>query len=91
MRKLFLAFFIFACTATLKAQQVPGGYEIKVTTDYKNVQLYLGNYYGKRKLLADSAMADGKGTAIFKGEKKLPQGIYFVVSPQRVILFELLK
>lgn len=90
MRKLFLAFFIFACTATLKAQQIPGGYEIKVTTDYKNVQLYLGNYYGKRKLLADSAMADGKGTAIFKGEKKLPQGIYFVVSPQRVILFELL-
>lgn len=52
--------------------------------------MYLGNYYGKRKLLADSAMADSRGTAIFKGEKRLPQGIYFIVSPQHVILFELL-
>jgi hypothetical protein len=31
-----------------------------------------------------------KEPAIFKGEKKLPRGIYFLVSPQRVILFELL-
>ena len=90
MRILFLAFSFLTCIATLKAQQVPGGYEIKISTDYKNVQIYLGNYYGKRKLLADSAMADGKGTAIFKGTKTFPQGIYFVVSPQRVILFELL-
>jgi hypothetical protein len=90
MRILFLVFFFLACITTLQAQQIPGGYEIKVTTDYKNVQMYLGNYYGKRKLLADSAMADNKGIAIFKGEKKLPQGIYFIVSPQHVILFELL-
>jgi hypothetical protein len=90
MRILFLAFFFLASIATLQAQQIPGGHEIRVTTDFKNVQMYLGNYYGKRKLLADSAMADNKGTAIFKGEKKLPQGIYFIVSPQRAILFELL-
>ena len=89
MRILVTAFFFIAFTATLKSQQLPG-YEIKVTADYKNAQVYLGNYYGKRKLLADSAMADSKGLAIFKGEKKLPQGIYFVVSPQHVIMFELL-
>ena len=31
-----------------------------------------------------------KGVAIFKGDEKLQQGIYFLVSPEKVILFELL-
>ena len=89
--RIFLAALIFTvCTTTIKAQQPPPGYEITITTDYKNVQMYLGDYYGKRKLLADSAMADSKGVAVFKGTTKLPQGIYFVVSPDHVILFEIL-
>jgi hypothetical protein len=89
--RIFLAALVFTtCIATLKAQSPATGYEIKATTDYKNVQIYLGNYYGKGKLVVDSAMADSKGVAVFKGEKKLPQGIYFIVSPQHVIMFEIL-
>lgn len=90
MRKLFAALILFTFSSTLQAQQSPTGYQVTVTTNFKNALMYLGDYYGKRKLLADSAMADDKGVAIFKGEKKLPEGIYFIVSPQRVILFELL-
>ena len=69
--RIFLAALVFTIyTATLKAQPPAPGYEIKATTDYKNVQIYLGNYYGKSKLVVDSAMADSKGVAVFKGEKK---------------------
>jgi len=85
---VMLAIVIFDCPA--QAQTPPAGYEITVTTDYKNVLVYLGSYYGKRKILIDSALADKKGTAQFKGTSKLPMGIYFLVSPQKVILFELL-
>lgn len=90
MRILLVALLLLIISTSLPAQQPPPGYEIKVTTNYKNSKLYLGDYYGKRKLLADSAMSDGNGLAIFKGDKKLGEGIYFIVSPHRVIMFEIL-
>lgn len=90
MRIFIAALFFTFCAATVKAQQPQNGFEITVTTDYKNAKLYLGDYYGKRKLVADSAIANDKGVIVFKGEKKLPQGIYFLVSPEHVILFEIL-
>lgn len=77
-------------TQPAKAQTTTKGYEITATTDFKNAKLYLGSYYGKRKILVDSAIANTKGVAIFKGDEKLQQGIYFLVSPEKVILFELL-
>jgi len=90
MRIFFAVTISIICTISINAQQPPPGYQITVTTNYKNAQIYLGDYYGKRKLLADSAIANNKGVAVFKGDKKLPQGIYFVVSPDHVILFEIL-
>lgn len=87
--RIFLAAAICLFCTSLKAQLQPG-YEIKATTDFKNAKMYLGTYYGKNKRLSDSAMADANGQAVFKGAKKLPQGIYFIVSPKYVILFELL-
>jgi thiol-disulfide isomerase/thioredoxin len=86
----FAAILLFACATEIFAQQIKPGYEIKATTDYKNAQIYLGNYFGKHKQLADSALSNSQGTAIFKGSKKLAPGIYFIVSPQRVIMFEIL-
>ncbi len=52
--------------------------------------MYIGCYYGKFKNLVDSAWADENSHAVFKGKEKLPGGIYFVVSPNRTILFEFL-
>src|SRR4051812_10597460 len=67
------------------------GYDITATVaPFKNTWLYLGTYYGKYKTLADSVMADANGTAVFKGDKKLDKGIYFLVSPDKAILFEIL-
>jgi thiol-disulfide isomerase/thioredoxin len=67
------------------------GYSIKVSLKpYKNSYVYLGYYYGKVKALADSALLDENSTATFKGATPLNGGIYFLVSPRKEILFEML-
>ena len=55
----------------------------------KNCWVYLGSYFGKGMRLADSTYLDEKGIGVFSG-KKLTGGIYFVVSPNYTIQFELL-
>lgn len=73
------------------AEKNAGGYNIPVTiTPFKNTWVYLGCYFGKFKNLADSAWLNEKGQGVFKGEEKLPQGIYFAVSPRKYLLFEFL-
>jgi hypothetical protein len=88
MKKLLLLSGIFIVT------QISGqttGYSIGITLKpYKNQYAYLGYYYGKIKALADSAMLNGSSTGVFKGKEKLKGGIYFVVSPRKEILFEVL-
>lgn len=67
------------------------GYNINITLKpYKNTYVYLGYHYGAKKALADSALLDANSKGVFKGTQKLPGGIYFVVSPRKEILFELL-
>ena len=67
------------------------GYNIHVhLKPYTSGKVYLGYYYGKIKALADSAQLNGNGEGLFSGETRLPGGVYFVVSPNRAILFELL-
>lgn len=79
---LFLPIALFAQTT---------GYNIGITLKpYHNQFIYLGYYYGKIKALADSARLDANSAGAFKGKEKLPGGIYFVVSPRKEILFELL-
>jgi hypothetical protein len=67
------------------------GYEIHLTLKpFSNSRVYLGYHYGKVKAVADSVVLDGHSTGVFKGKEKLPGGIYFIVSPKKEILFELL-
>ncbi|MBS1596852.1 MAG: DUF5106 domain-containing protein [Bacteroidetes bacterium] len=67
------------------------GYNLKLTLKpYTNAKVYLGYYYGKLKAVADSAMLDAASTCTFKGKEPLQGGIYFIVSPKKEILFELL-
>ncbi len=88
MKKTFLLAASFLVSCVLLAQT---GYRISVSVKpYKNQYVYLGYYYGKLKALADSAMLNSSGTALFTGKQKLPGGIYFLVSPRKEILFEML-
>ncbi len=71
--------------------KVQAQYNIKVQVKpYQNQYIYLGYHYGKVKALADSIKLDEQSTGTFKGNKLLPGGIYFIVSPNKEILFELL-
>lgn len=88
MKKLLLlpCFFL---GGLLAAQTT--GYNIGITLKpYKNQYVYLGYYYGKIKALADSVMLNGSSSGVFKGKQKLNGGIYFIVSPRKEILFEIL-
>lgn len=85
---LFCCLFVSAFGASLFAQT---GYDIKVNIKpFKKQYVYLGYHYGKKKALADSALLDANSNGEFKGTKSLGGGIYFIVSPQKQILFELL-
>jgi hypothetical protein len=67
------------------------GYQIRLTVKpYKDSKVYLGYYYGKIRALADSATLDANGSGAFTGKERLPGGVYFLVSPSKAVLFELL-
>jgi hypothetical protein len=67
------------------------GYAIHLTLKpFSNSKVYLGYHYGKVKAVADSVVLDGNSEGVFKGPEKLAGGIYFIVSPRKEILFELL-
>ncbi len=78
---LLLAFSAFAQT----------GYEIKVTfKPFKKQYIYLGHYFGKQYPIVDSVMLNDKSEAFFKGNKKLPGGIYLIGYPNKSGFFEIL-
>lgn len=67
------------------------GYDIAVKVKpYKNAYVYLGYYYGKVRALADSVKLDAHSAGHFRGKEPLKGGIYFIVSPSKQILLELL-
>ena len=67
------------------------GYEIKVTLKpFKNQYIYLGHYFGKTYPIVDSVKLNENSEAVFKGDKKLPGGIYLIGFPNRANFFEVL-
>jgi hypothetical protein len=71
--------------------QAQAGYQVNIhLKPFKNTWVYLGYYYGKMKALADSALLDGNSNGVFSGKEPLHGGIYFLVSPNKEILFEVL-
>jgi len=86
-QKTFIALFLFFITGFAYSQ----GYDIHLTLKpFTNSKVYLGYHYGKVKAVADSVILDGNSSGVFKGKDKLAGGIYFIVSPKKEILFELL-
>jgi hypothetical protein len=81
----FVLFLLISCCGFSQ------GYSIKLTLKpYTNAKVFLGYHYGKMKAVADSVILDGNSEGVFKGKEKLAGGIYFIVSPKKEILFELL-
>src|SRR5580693_6544080 len=83
--------FSLAACLLLQTAQARNGYNIRLhLKPYTSGKVYLGYYYGKIKALADSAQLNAGGDGLFSGDNRLPGGVYFIVSPNRAILFELL-
>jgi len=88
MKHLFLLFLVCIASLGSTAQQ---GYNIKIALKpYKSAKIYLGYYYGKMKAIADSTILNENSIGSFAGKESLHGGIYFVVSPKKEILFEVL-
>ncbi len=83
-------FFLLAllCSTAVFAQNA---YEIKITfKPFKKQYIYLGHYFGKTYPIIDSALLNENSEAVFKGNKKLPGGIYLVGYPNKTGFFEIL-
>src|ERR1700754_32529 len=90
MNKILLSLAACLCLLSLKAHS-QSGHAIRLhLKPYTGGKVYLGYYYGKIKALADSTELNANSEGVFSGKEKLPGGVYFVVSPSRAILFELL-
>jgi hypothetical protein len=86
-----LLFSLALCLLFMNEARSQNGYNIRLhLKPYTSGKVYLGYYYGKIKALADSAQLSASGDGLFSGESRLPGGVYFIVSPNRAILFELL-
>lgn len=59
----------------------PEGHEIKITVKgFKpGTTCILGNYYGDKQYIKDSAKVGADGAIVFKGSEKYPQGIYLLI------------
>src|SRR4030095_6119528 len=88
MKRIVPAFLLLLCSFIGRAQ---GGYSIGISLKpFQSTYIYLGYYYGDKKAIADSAKLDASGSGTFTGKQPLAGGIYFIVSPKKEILFEVL-
>lgn len=86
-------FLIFSVLIAHKAfsQSTPTHHNISIKiAPYSNCTIYLGAYYGKGQILADSTHLNLNGEGNFNGNSQLTDGLYFIASPQKKILFEFL-
>jgi thiol-disulfide isomerase/thioredoxin len=67
-----------------------GGHDIKIKIKGfpKDSTARIGYYFGKARYMAeDTARADKNGLLVFKGKKKLPEGVYICLMPKTYFEF----
>ncbi len=94
MRKQILlsSLFLFSTIITFSQQaktQKKESFTVTLKTpSYKEGLAYLCFHLGKNLNIEDSAVVNAKGVAIFKGDRKLPAGIYAIVFPGKRYTFD---
>jgi peroxiredoxin len=78
-------FFVLVSILSLQGFcQASQGYNIQVSiSGLKDSSIYLAYHFGDKQYLTDTVILDSRGTAQFRGNKSLPQGIYMIVLPGR--------
>jgi len=88
MRRIWILMVVLLITWTATAQE---SYRIQIKINgSQDTALLLASYYGNKIRLVDTAFTKVPGNFVFEGEKVLPGGVYMVVSPKKVKLFEFL-
>jgi peroxiredoxin len=83
MRKRKLIFLIALLAPILLFASKPK-YDIKVKINgLKDTVCFLGNYYGEKPYIIDTAKVDSKGFCEFKGDKELEGGMYLIILPSK--------
>ncbi|MEN8226290.1 MAG: DUF5106 domain-containing protein, partial [Bacteroidota bacterium] len=86
MKKVCLLILSLLFYFPIFAQQT--GYNISIyLPGYYDSTAYLGNYFGDKMAIADTAAAD-KSTFAFSGVEPLKQGVYFLVTRDKKKAFE---
>ena len=86
LRQLSVIIISLIIAQTISAQD---NYDIKIKIDgYTDSTLLLTSYFGEKIKIVDTAYSDKSGDFHFKGEKRLPGGIYMAVSMTKKKLFE---
>lgn len=76
--------FTLLLSALYSGAQTKKAFEIKIKLNgYTGQKLFLGNYFGDKEYLKDSANVDKKGWFVFKGTEPLPCGIYSAINEGR--------
>ena len=78
-KNILCALFVFS-SCIVRAVSPQEGHDIKVTVKgfREGSTCILGNYYGDKQYIKDSAKVGPKGEVVFKGKDKYPQGVYFI-------------
>jgi hypothetical protein len=90
LSSLFLFSTILAFSQQAKPQtQKKESFTVTLKTPSYNEGLaYLCFHMGKNLNIEDSAVVNAKGVAVFKGDRKLPGGIYAIVFPGKRYTFD---
>ena len=80
MKKYFLPILIVLVSLSIQGHSQ--GHKIDITVKgIADSTVYFAYYYGDRKFVHDTLIADQNGTVIIQGKEKLPGGVYLVVLP----------
>ena len=83
--------YIFILVLFLAGRSFSQGFNITLQSQgFSSGIAYLTYYLGTNLNIADSAAFNNNNTAIFKGDKKLPPGIYVIVFPGKQLRLEFL-
>ncbi len=86
--KVIFSIFLLCFSFTILAKD---GYEIRVKLEnYSEKKLVLGNYFGDKQYIKDTATVDDKGFFAFKGEKNLEGGMYLIITLPEKKFFQIL-
>ena len=85
LKKLFFQGFL---TVLFSIPAFSQGYEIKISVKSKNDTVVLGYYAAKsdRMYSSGTCTLDRVGRGVFRGDEKLPKGLYFFASNGRKLL-----